>query len=153
MKDRKQYILIGALIFIVGIIAMFPLEVLMNSNNIGKLTLSFSGLSIGLLVLLYGFMGRSFLKAVGIILAGVLISMLFWYVYENGEWGDSIIIFWVGVPAGILGSILFLIVNHYFLCGKNNKTAIGIQVLWGLLILAAVNALYYNFGDLMDSIL
>lgn len=84
------------------------------------------------------------LKSVAIVVTSICLSMLLWYTYFAGEWGDKIVMFWVGFPSGIISGILFLILNKYVL----SKKLIAIQVITFLALIGLVNVLYYNAGDI-----
>lgn len=144
MAKNKLFIALGALVLIIGIIALFPLDVLMNDDVPGKIIFSFSGILLGLLLLLYGFFAAKFFKSVAIIVASVFLSVLFWNVYFGGEWGDKIVMFWVGVPSGIISGVLFLIINKYRLSAKSIVT----QAVTFLVLIALVNFLFYKGGDI-----
>lgn len=147
MAKNKLFIIIGALLLIIGFIALFPLDVLMNDDVPGKIIFSFSGILLGLLLLLYGLFKAEFLKSIAIILAGVFLSILFWYVFLGGEWGDTIVISWVGVPSGLISGVLFLIINKYIL-SKSNKNSMPAKGLLFVVLLAITNFIFYKGGDL-----
>lgn len=146
MEKNKLLIGIGAFILIVGFVALFPLDILMNEDVPGKIIFSFSGILLGLLLILYGFFKNSFLKSLAIIVSSVFLSIFFWNLYFGGEWGDKIVMFWVGVPSGILAGVIFLFLNKYMLSRKMIATQVTTFV--GLLIL--LNFLFYKGSDLWN---
>lgn len=89
------------------------------------------------------------MKSIGVIAGGVFLSMLFWYAYLGDEWGAGIVIFWNGVPAGLISGVLFLIINKYILLKKSRKSLLAIQTAIFVLLLAITNALICKGGDLL----
>lgn len=92
---------------------------------------------------------NSLLKSIGIIAGGVCLSMLFWYAYLGEEWGAGIVIFWNGVPAGLISGVLFLIINKYILLRKPRKGLLAIQGAIFVLLLATTSALIHRGGDIL----
>jgi len=148
MVKNKLFIAIGTLILIVGFVALFPLDVLMNEDVPGKIVFSFSGILLGLLLLLYGFFENSFFKSLATIASSVFLSIIFWYLYFGGEWGDKIVMFWVGVPSGIIAGVLFLILNKYMLSRK----LLAVRAVTFLLLIVLLNFLFFKGGDLWSFI-
>lgn len=79
-----------------------------------------------------------------LIAVSIVLSILFWRLYLWGEWGDKIVMFWVGVPSGVIAGILYLIIKKYLLATKPK----ALQVLSFLLLIVLVNFLYYKAGDI-----
>ena len=144
MVKNKIITAIGVLILTIGIIALFPLEITMNEDVPGKIIFSFSGILLGILLILYGFFKSNFLKAVAIVVASVFLSILFWYLYYGGKWGDQIVMFWVGVPSGILSGVLFLISKKYLLPGKS----ITVQSIVFVFLIVILNFIFFKGDDL-----
>jgi len=81
-----------------------------------------------------------FLKAIMIILLSILISVAAVYVYESDNWQRELMATRIGIPAGIISGVLFLILNRYALASRDSKVRIFLQVLSFLLIVAITTA-------------
>lgn len=85
-----------------------------------------------------------------VVIAGsVSLSVLFWYVYLNQEWGNQIVMFWNGVPSGLISGILFLLINKYILLRKPRKNLLVIQIIVFILLLVTTMFLIDKGGDIL----
>lgn len=148
MIKNKLAAIAGTLLLIIGIVALFPLDVLMNDNVPGKVLFSFSGILAGILLLLHGIFNSGFLKSLAIIIACIFLSVLFWYLYYGGKWGEEIVMFWAGIPSGVISGTLFLVINKFFI-SKRTGNLIVAQVFALLSLLIIVNFLFHKGGDIL----
>ena len=133
MKIRKNYLLSGILIFLVGIVVIFPIES-RDSIVVEGLGFTYSTTTVGVLIVLYGLLTSDFLRGLLLILLCIVMSVLFTALVEDDGWGREIVIFWLGVPSGAISGALFLITNRLFIRNKPNR--IMLYVIRGCVLIA-----------------
>jgi hypothetical protein len=144
MEVKKMSLWVGIALIIIAFGVVFPIE---KTDFLDDLVYTFSTLLIGLLVIIYAISGANFLKAIGFLLGSILISMLFWFLFERSGWGASIAIIWGGIPSGLVSGILFLISNYYLKLGKKKEYKCFKQLLIYFFILLMVSVLFKYGGD------
>lgn len=147
--NKRYYLISGAAFVLIGLVFAFPLDKLMNSGSLIKFAGTCSFLGIGLLILLFGFMEKGVLKAILLITFSAFLSYVSWFCYTGFGWLSSTIAFWTGIPIGILSAVLYLILNHYFLSKKEQKTILLKQIALYLVLLFSLSVLAAKGSDWM----
>lgn len=139
----KIYKIAGTILTIIGFALLFPLDVLVNGGSIVKITLSLAGLVGGIFLILFGIYGVKFLQRALFILFSTAFSMLLQYVFYRDEWGSQLVIFWVGLPCGLLSGVFFLIADH---CYFSKQRVSWTKRVTGYFLTLAVLTLAFNKG-------
>ncbi|KRT13151.1 hypothetical protein ASU31_26050 [Pedobacter ginsenosidimutans] len=144
MEVKKKSLWVGIALSLIAVGVIFPIE---KTDFLDDLVYTFSTLLIGLLIIIYAISGANFLKVIGFLLGSILISMLFWFLFERGGWGASIAVIWGGIPSGLISGILFLIGNYYLKLGEKKEYKYLKQLLLYFFILLIVSVLFRYGGD------
>ena len=144
MEVKKKSLWIGIVLSLIAFCVIFPIE---KTDFLDDLVYTFSTLLIGLLIIIYAISGAKFLKVIGFLLGSIIISMLFWFLFERDGWGSSIAVIWGGIPSGFISGILFFIGNYYLRLGEKKEYKHLKQLLIYFFMLLIVSLLFRYGGD------
>lgn len=145
--NRRNYLISGTVLFLLGIVFAFPVDKLMNSGSLIRFAATCSFLGIGLLTLLYGIMGKRAIKAILLVILSTFLGYISWYYYTGAGWLSSTIAFWTGVPIGILSALLYLILDRYFLSKRQQKIILLKQIALYLVLFLTLSLLAAKGSD------
>ncbi|NDV59670.1 hypothetical protein [Bacteroides sp. 519] len=145
MEIKKISLIVGIVIFLIGSLIVYPIES-RDIITIEELKYTFSTLITGTLIALYGLLGSNILKGLLFLFFWILISMLFIYLWEGDGWGRGIVVFWLGLPSGVISGTLFLIINHFFFRKKSKSKIQYIKQVATLIVIYVIVVLIMKWG-------
>lgn len=144
-NNRKIPLIAGAILFLICICIIFPIEYKRNSF-IEEFVYTYYTLALALLLMMFGLMGRNFFKGLLFLVLSALIGAVFFYVAYPLVPYAAFIAVWLGIPSGILAALIFMVFNFYFL-NKQNRYKLLKQIGVYSLILLIVSVLFGYGGD------
>ena len=104
-KVQKLFLIAGVIILAISLCIVFPLEQ-SNSSTIEAFGYTYLTLTIALLTIMYGLMGKVFFKGLLFLLFSALFSYCAWLLLYPSGWLSSFIAFWGGIPSGIIAGLI-----------------------------------------------
>ncbi|WP_131536619.1 hypothetical protein [Pedobacter nototheniae] len=149
MNVRKTVLIIGFIIFFIGLISSFAIDNFLEKYAIDKMILIMTTLIGGVILVLYGATGRYFLKALLFIFCSILFCMGAWTIYEWDNWWSIFVVFYVGTGAGVSSAVLLLIIRYYFFIKKAKKPSLFILIPIYLLLVFVASVVFYCGHDVI----
>lgn len=146
MKNRKPFTIIGIVILVIGLCIIFPYEY-KRSETIFGFTYTYLSLITGLLITMFGLMGKHMIKGLLVVIASGFISFCAWYIVLYKDFWGIIPALYGGIPAGIVAGLIFLALNFFFLKDKNRYVQLIKQFLTYSVLLIIVSILFAKGGD------
>ena len=142
LNKRKFTAIAGIITLLVSVFVIYPIE-LGKANYVSEFVYTYVGLSIAVLLLMLGLMGKYFIKGLSFILVSTILG--FTLIALSVEFG-AILGFVIGIPSGGIAGIIFLVINFYFL--KNIKRyRLPVQIVSYFFILCIVSFIFFRGGD------
>ena len=142
LNKRKFTAIAGIITLLVSVFVIYPIE-LGKANYVSEFVYTYVGLSIAVLLLMLGLMGKYFIKGLSFILVSTILG--FTLIALSVEFG-AILGFVIGIPSGVIAGIIFLVINFYFL--KNIKRyRLPVQIVSYFIILCIVSFIFFRGGD------
>lgn len=151
MKARKNFLVIGIVILLFSGCVIFPIE---SSKTDFIMGLGYTYLTavVGVLITMYGLMGKHFFKGMLAIISSAIFSCLVCIAYfeifaPEVSFFSTIIATWIAIPVGIVAAVVFLFVDYKFLADENKYKLFFKRLFCYLLILAVLAILFFKGGD------
>ena len=151
IRDRKTYLIVGVVILLMSLCIIFPFEK-HESNFISDFVYTYISLAIGLLVLMYGLMGKNFFKGLLFLIFSSIFSFCAWMLFYPLGFLSTLLAFWLGIPSGIIAGLIFLIADYKFINDENRVKLFLKRMLLFLLLLAIVSLSFLYGSDLISYI-
>ncbi|WP_113654341.1 hypothetical protein [Pedobacter namyangjuensis] len=164
IKPKKPILIAGAVILIISLCVIFPIEY-SKASFVSDLKFTYFTLGIAMLILMYAFMGRNTYKGLLFLLCSCIFSIICWFIVlpESGlsksnskAFELTIAIFsffenfaklYMGTVTGIIAGLIFLIVNARLLKDENRYQLFFKRLVSYLIILGVVSFLFAKGGD------
>ncbi|RZL34592.1 MAG: hypothetical protein EOO96_09275 [Pedobacter sp.] len=146
MNHRKQFLITGAVILIICLFVAFPLEY-RKSQTIFDFTYTYFTLTVGLLITMYGLMGKHIFKGLLVVICSGFISFCTSYIVLYDDFWGIIPALYGGIPAGIVTGLIFLLLNFFLLKNENKYRQLLKQFLSYVITLFIVSILFARGGD------
>ena len=146
INPQKLFLVSGVIVLAVSLCIIFPLE---NSKaiTIAEFGYTYLTLTIALLTMMYGLMGKAFFKGLLFLLFSALFSFSAWLLLYPSGWLSSLVAFWAGIPCGIIAGLIFMLINFKFIKDDNRYQLFFKRLISYLLILLIVSYMFHNGGD------
>ncbi|WP_316804209.1 hypothetical protein [Pedobacter nototheniae] len=146
MNIRKVVLIIGCVLFFIGLISSFAIDSFFERYSLNKMIFIMFELIGGVILVLYGAVGRHLPKALLFILCSVLFCMGLWTIYEWHNWWGIFAIFYNGIGSGISSAVLIIAIRYYFFIRKSRKPSLAILIPVYLL-LVFISSLVFSGGS------
>ena len=151
-KDRKVFIIAGAISVILAIGIILPIEK-SKAITIAEFNYTYLALILGVVLALYGFLSNRIFSALFLMIFSGILSSGIWFVLFSDSFISMIVALWIGFPVGLLVGLIFVIVNELFLVRGERKGYKRIQqIVVYATILAIFTLMFYKGGDLLEHI-
>lgn len=151
IKDRKIYLIVGAVILLTSLCVIFPFEK-HESNFISDFVYTYLSLGIAIIVIMYGLMGKNFFKGLLLLLGSCIFSFCAWALFYPLGFLSTLIALWLGIPSGIIAGLIFLIVDYAFIIDENRASLFFKRMFSFLLLLTVVSLSFLYGSDLISDI-
>lgn len=164
IKPKKPILIAGAVILIISLCVIFPIEY-SKASFVTDLKFTYFMLGIAMFTFMYALMGENIYKGLLFLLCSCIFSIICWFVFlpetelskSNSKVFElTIALFsffenfaklYMGAVTGIIAGLIFMLIDYKFIKTKNRYPLFFIRLIAYLVILGIVSILFAKGGD------